>query len=344
MKKDIDDSHRRYMHRALQLAAKGSPWTSPNPMVGAVIVAPDGRIIGEGYHRKCGGPHAEVNAISSVDNQELLKDSTMYVTLEPCAHTGRTGPCARLIIEKKIPKVIVGCRDPFEKVDGKGIDMLLRSGVDVTVGVLEEECRKLNAVFFTAHTFHRPFVTLKWAQSADGYLDCDRSVSRGTPLKISTGLTSILMHRYRAMSDGIIVGSGTVLADNPTLDTRHWPGNSPRPIILDCRKRISGNFKIMEKNPLVIKDNMSIEDLLQYLYTQNFTSILVEGGAETLNGFIESGIWDLARIETSDIHLGKTGRVPAPRIMDIIPAKTIRIGKNTVNFIIKNKLVDVKNL
>lgn len=344
MKMDLEDIHGKYMRRALELSAKGFPWAFPNPMVGAVIVAPDGTIIGEGYHRKCGGPHAEVNAIASVDNPDLLKDSTMYVTLEPCAHTGRTGPCAQLIIDKQIPHVVVGCRDPFEKVDGKGIEMLLRAGVKVTVGVLEDECKRLNAVFFTAHTLHRPFVTLKWAQTADGFLDCDRTATRGAPLKISTQLSATLMHRFRAMSDGIIVGSGTVIADNPTLDTRFWPGNSPRPIILDCRQRIFGNFNIMDREPLIINDIMSVKEILQFLYSENFTSIMVEGGADTLNRFIESGIWDLARIETSDLRLGTTGRIPAPRIMDNLPGKTMTIGKNNVKFYIKNSLIDVKNL
>ncbi|MDE6653816.1 MAG: bifunctional diaminohydroxyphosphoribosylaminopyrimidine deaminase/5-amino-6-(5-phosphoribosylamino)uracil reductase RibD, partial [Muribaculaceae bacterium] len=187
------ENQEKYMRRALELAAKGFPWAFPNPMVGAVIVAPDGRIIGEGYHRKCGGPHAEVNAIASVRNKDMLEISTIYVTLEPCAHTGRTGPCARLLIEKKIPDVVVGCRDPFEQVNGRGIDMLLEAGVNVKVGVLEKECMNLNAVFFTAHTFKRPFVTLKWAQTADGFLDSVRTSIHESPLRISTSLTSTLM-------------------------------------------------------------------------------------------------------------------------------------------------------
>lgn len=332
------------MRRALELATKGFPWAFPNPMVGAVIVSPDGSIIGEGYHRKCGGPHAEVNAVSSVDNQNLLKDSTMYVTLEPCAHTGRTGPCARMIIDNKIPKVVVGCRDPFPKVDGKGLEMLLDAGVEVTTGVLEEECRQLNAVFFTAHTLRRPFVTLKWAQTTDGFLDSDRTYTDGVPLKISTKLTSAFVHRLRAFSDGILVGSGTIIADDPILDTRLWSGKSPRPIIMDSRKRITESFKIMNREPLVIHKDISVSELLDYLYDQGFISLLVEGGAETINRFIDSEIWDLARVEVSSFSIGANGRIPAPRIIENLTEKVEEIGGNTVKYYVKNTLIDVKNL
>lgn len=332
------------MRRALELATKGFPWAFPNPMVGAVIVSPDGSIIGEGYHRKCGGPHAEVNAVASVDNQNLLKSSTMYVTLEPCAHTGCTGPCARMIIDKKIPKVVVGCRDPFVKVNGKGIEMLLEAGVEVTTGVLEEECRQLNAVFFTAHTLHRPFVTLKWAQTTDGFLDSDRRHTGGAPLKISTKLTTALVHRLRAFSDGILVGSGTIIADDPILDTRLWSGKSPRPIIMDSRKRITESFKIMNREPLIVDKDISVAKLLDYLYNQGFISLLVEGGAETINRFIESGIWDLARVEVSNFSIGTNGRIHAPRIIENLPEKIVEIGGNTVKYYVKNPLIDVKNL
>lgn len=340
----MNENHTSYMQRALELASKGFPWAFPNPMVGAVIVAPDGQIIGEGFHRKCGGPHAEVNAIASVKDPVFLGDSKMYVTLEPCAHTGRTGPCARLIIEKGIPEVVVGCRDPFEKVNGKGIDMLLDAGVKVTVGVLEEECRRLNAVFFTAHTLHRPFVILKWAQTADGYLDRERASGSENPLKISTALTSAFMHRYRALCDGILVGSNTVISDNPMLDTRLWPGSSARPIILDSRHRVSQTFRIMQRDPLVIHDDMPVDELLNFLYQKGFTSIMVEGGADTLRRFIEAGIWDMARVETADIFIGGKGRAHAPSMSSYELAKTVRIGSNIVNYYIKNPLIDVKNL
>ncbi|MDE6693610.1 MAG: bifunctional diaminohydroxyphosphoribosylaminopyrimidine deaminase/5-amino-6-(5-phosphoribosylamino)uracil reductase RibD, partial [Muribaculaceae bacterium] len=312
--------------------------------VGAVIVAPDGRIIGEGFHRKCGGPHAEVNAIASVRNKDMLEVSTIYVTLEPCAHIGRTGPCARLLIEKKIPDVVVGCRDPFEQVNGRGIDMLLEAGVNVKVGVLEKECMNLNAVFFTAHTFKRPFVTLKWAQTADGFLDSVRTSTHESPLRISTSLTSTLMHRQRAINDGIFIGSNTVFSDNPMLDTRLWPGKSPKPIVADVRGRLSSSFNIMQRDPLIIRRRMSIEDLLHKLYQQNITSILVEGGAETLTGFLESGLWDLARVEIARWTLGDRGHVKAPEAFSQEPDKMVEIGSNIVKYYINNPLVDVKNL
>lgn len=344
MNMNPDEKQRKYMGRALQLARKGFPWTSPNPMVGAVIVSEDNLVIGEGYHRICGGPHAEVNAIATVKDEDMLRTSTMYVTLEPCAHTGRTGPCAKLIIDKGIQEIVIGCRDPFEKVDGRGIEMLLDAGIKVDVGVMENDCRRLNAVFFTAHTLHRPFVTLKWAQTADGFLDSDRSYTAGKPLKISSPLTSVLMHRLRAQYDGIIVGSGTVMSDNPMLDTRLWPGRSPHPIIMDRRGRISAPYKIMARDPMIIRDDINVSDLLQRLYSQGYTSILVEGGAEVLNTFIDSGIWDLARVEIGDIRIRQHGKVTAPSIGKVIPAKTETIGRNIVNFYINNPLIDVKNL
>ncbi|MDE6288774.1 MAG: bifunctional diaminohydroxyphosphoribosylaminopyrimidine deaminase/5-amino-6-(5-phosphoribosylamino)uracil reductase RibD, partial [Muribaculaceae bacterium] len=221
---------RKYMERALELAGHGRGYTSPNPMVGAVITAPDGRIIGEGYHRRCGEGHAEVNAIASVKDadRELLKQSTMYVTLEPCSHYGKTPPCAKLIIDTGIPRVVVGAADPFKEVAGRGIAMLRAAGVDVTEGVMAEESRSLNARFITAHEQQRPWVTLKWARSADGYLDSDRP--DGTPEKFSTALTSVIVHRTRSLHDAILAGSGTALADRPRLDCRLWPGRNPLPI------------------------------------------------------------------------------------------------------------------
>ncbi len=344
MSPDYMEIDQRYMRRALEIAAKGFPWAYPNPMVGAVITDGNGNIIGEGYHRKCGGTHAEVNAIASVRDSRLLKESTMYVTLEPCAHTGRTGPCARLIIEKEIPQVVVGCRDPFDKVNGRGIDLLREAGVKVIVGVLEEDCKKLNAMFFTAHTQHRPFVTLKWAQSGDGFIDSDRVSTDGLPLKISTPLSSVFMHRQRAICDGILVGSTTVIRDNPSLNTRLWPGKAPIPVILDARGRIGRGSKVMSSDPLIVDKDISIRDLLQNLYKQGFTSILVEGGTDTINRFIESGIWDLARIETSGFTLGKHGSVQAPTLLHRIPNKTLGIGPNIVKYYINNPLIDVKNL
>ena len=223
-KRMIDE---KYMRRALELARHGELDASPNPMVGAVIVAPDGRIIGEGWHRRHGEGHAEVNAVASVADPSMLRDATMYVTLEPCSHYGKTPPCASLIIEKGIPRVVVGCLDPFEKVSGRGVNMLREAGVEVVTGCMEAECVALNRKFMTAHRLRRPYITLKWAESADGYIDGH----------ISTPVTSMLVHKLRATHDAILVGSGTVLADRPRLDTRYFVGRSPLRVILDRRGR-----------------------------------------------------------------------------------------------------------
>ncbi|MCC8118655.1 MAG: bifunctional diaminohydroxyphosphoribosylaminopyrimidine deaminase/5-amino-6-(5-phosphoribosylamino)uracil reductase RibD [Bacteroidales bacterium] len=333
----------RYMRRALELAKKGFPNVSPNPMVGAVIVSADGRILGEGYHRKVGEAHAEVNAINSVVDREALADSTMYVTLEPCCHYGRTGPCADLIIATDIPRVVVGTRDPFDKVNGAGIERLMTAGVEVEVGILEKECRSLNAVFFTAHTLHRPFVMLKWAQSADGFLDVKRTPDQPAA-QISTPLTRMLTHRLRATVDAIMVGSGTVLADNPRLDCRLWPGTSPRPIILDRRRRVKGDYKVLGRDPMIITEDLTLPDLLLRLYDQGITSLLVEGGAQVLSWFLSERIWDLARVEIGPVAFGNQGGVVAPPIWGVEPIQIFDIEGQNVKYYSQNPLFDVKNL
>lgn len=303
----------RYMRRALQLAARGMGNTSPNPMVGAVIVAPDGRIIGEGYHRRCGEGHAEVNAVASVTAADLplLPESTMYVTLEPCSHYGKTPPCARLIIDRGIRRVVVGAADPFPEVSGRGIAMLREAGVEVTEGVLADESRRLNRRFMTAHSQGRPWVTLKWAQSADRYIDSDRP--DGRPERFSTPLTSMLTHRLRSLHDAILAGSGTVLADRPRLDTRLWPaGRTPQPVILDRRRRLGPADISTTATPLVLTGCADVADVLGELYRRGITSVLVEGGREVLQSFIDSGLWDAARVETSPEALGARGAVSAP--------------------------------
>lgn len=294
----------KYMRRALRLARNGESDASPNPMVGAVIVAPDGRIIGEGWHRRCGEGHAEVNAIASVADERLLKDATMYVTLEPCAHYGKTPPCAELIIRKGILRVVVGCADPFAKVAGKGIAMLREAGVELEVGMLEDECMSLNRKFMTAHREHRPFITLKWAESADGYIDG----------KISTPLTSMLVHRERALHDAILTGSGTVLSDNPSLDTRLYAGRSPIKVILDRRGRINpAEFRIGEgRETIVLRDYSSLQEAMNQLYERGISSLLVEGGAEVHKSFIDAGLWDEIRVERSPEKIA--GKVKAPNI------------------------------
>lgn len=288
-----------YMRRALELARHGALDASPNPMVGAVIVDPDGKIIGEGWHRRCGEGHAEVNAVASVSDESMLRDATMYVTLEPCAHYGKTPPCAELIIRKGIPRVVVGCVDPFAKVSGKGIGMLRDAGVEVMVGMLEGECRRLNEKFMTAHSEKRPYITLKWAESRDGFIDG----------RISTPLTSTEVHRERAIHDAILVGSGTWIADNPGLDTRLYAGHSPRRVVLDRRGRLTD----LPEDVIHIADSAPLSEIMHRLYSEyGITSLLVEGGAELLGSFIRDGLYDHIRVEKSnrDIH----GKVPAPRL------------------------------
>ena len=317
------------MRRALQLAANGRGFTSPNPMVGSVITL-DGKIIGEGWHRRCGGPHAEVNAVNSVADKELLRRSTMYVTLEPCSHYGKTPPCADMIVRMGIPRVVVGSLDPNEKVSGRGVKRLRDAGVEVVTGVLEDECRALNVKFMTAHTLRRPYVMLKWACSADGFLDCDRTPSDPAP-RFSTPLSLAMMHRLRSEFDAILVGSETVVRDNPSLTVRLMPGHSPRPVVLDRRCRIDRSF-MLGQNPETIflrgDTASSIPAMLDDLFSSGITSVMVEGGAAVIQSFLDSGLWDCARIEISPLILGSSGRAHLP-----IPSGTLStstLGPNTL--------------
>lgn len=323
----------RFMRRAIELAGHGLGNTSPNPMVGAVIVH-DGKIIGEGYHRRCGEGHAEVNAVASVKDRSLLKDSTIYVTLEPCSHYGKTPPCSKLIIDSGIPRVAVGSTDPNEKVSGRGINMLRDAGVEVVVGVLEKECKEINPVFMTAHTYHRPWVTLKWAQSRDGYIDCKRAAEE-SPAIFSTPVTKALTHRLRSLSDAILVGSGTVKADNPLLDVRHWHGRNPRPVIAgnppsECKLLTDRHDTIVVTG---IPSAESIEGYLTQLFSQGITSVLVEGGAKLLQSFIDSGLWDMARIETAPVSL--IDGVKAPKLPQL-PDQVLTIGNNHLYYFSNN--------
>lgn len=334
----------KYMQRALELAAHGRGATTPNPMVGAVIVAPDGRIIGEGYHRRCGEAHAEVNAIGSVSTADrpLLADATMYVTLEPCSHYGKTPPCAELIIRTGIPRVVVGATDPFASVSGRGIAMLREAGIEVDTGVMAEESRRLNARFMTAHEQQRPWITLKWAHSADEFIDSDRP--DGRPHRFSSTLTQTLTHRLRSLHDAILVGSGTVIADSPRLDCRLWPTiRQPRPVILDRRRRIGPDKISTATEPLIMTDGSDLRDIMSSLYSNGVTSVLVEGGAAVLQSFIDSGLWDVARVETSPERLGTHGTVHAP----ILTAQAVHsecFGGNRVDIFSNNGLFSVKNL
>lgn len=287
----------KYMRRCIQLAQNGISGASPNPMVGAVIVH-NNRIIGEGYHCKCGGPHAEVNAIRSVKHPELLPESTIYVSLEPCAHYGKTPPCADLIIEKRIPRVVIGCRDLFAKVNGLGIKKLQDAGCEVVVGVLEDECKALNSHFFCYHANKRPYIILKWAQSRDGFIAGEGRVTFSTPI------TRSLVHQIRAHSDAILIGGKTSITDNPSLTTRHWPGPNPLRIIIDTHGDLPQNLAIFnDEAETLLWSNWNLEELMADLHERKVQTLLVEGGSETHRHFIEAGLWDEIRVETSPITL-----------------------------------------
>lgn len=267
----IDDE--KFMLRCIQLAQNGQENAKPNPMVGAVIVH-NGRIIGEGYHVRCGEEHAEVNAFASVriHDEALLPESTIYVSLEPCSHYGKTPPCADLIIKKGVRRVVVGCIDEFAAVQGRGIQKLRDAGIEVVVGVLEEDCKKLNRRFFTYHRQKRPYIILKWAQTANGFID-----DHHHPIQISNAFTKMLSHKLRAEEDAILVGRVTEERDHPQLNVREWWGPNPKRLVVD------------HAHPLNIES----------LYAQHIQSMIVEGGAETLRSFLSQGLWDEIRVETN---------------------------------------------
>ncbi len=316
-----------YMRRCLQLAARGAGHVSPNPMVGAVVVC-NGRIIGEGYHRCCGEAHAEVNAINSVKDESLLSCSTLYVSLEPCSHYGKTPPCAELIIRKQIPRVVVGCLDPFEKVSGRGIRMLRSAGIEVVTGILEEECKDLNRFFMFAQIRKKPYVILKWAQSADGYIDRKRD-EREQAETFSSPVTTAFVHKLRSEVDAICVGTGTARLDNPSLNVRRWSGKNPLRIIFD-RQRILPEYLNLFTDGLPTRvlteadaedfgniqfwksgvKNPSLENWLKVLSEHGIQSLLVEGGASLLQSFIDDGCWNEARVEVSEKKIGNGVTAP----------------------------------
>lgn len=306
-------SDEQYMQRCLQLAALGKGRVAPNPMVGAVIVH-NGKIIGEGYHERFGEAHAEVNAVASVKNQALLADSTIYVSLEPCAHFGKTPPCADLLVAKKFKRVVVGTLDVNAAVFQKGIKRLEDAGIDVTVGVCEKECRELNRAFFTFHSQKRPYVLLKWAQTKRGFMDNSEGKT-GEVSWISAPETQVIVHQWRSEYQAILVGKNTVLQDNPSLTVRAVTGKNPIRILLDSYNEISSNVSIKDdqaetivlnlerteavKNVHYVKlNNMTPESILAALYDLNIQSVLIEGGAQTLQSFIDAQLWDEARVIT----------------------------------------------
>lgn len=339
----MDDS--RYMKRALELAELGKGQVSPNPMVGCVIVH-NQRIIGEGYHKKYGEAHAEVNAIQSVVDQSLLPESTAYVTLEPCAHQGKTPPCADLLIEKKIKRVVIASKDPFDQVNGKGIEKLKEAGIEISTGLLENEAEDLNVRFFTAIKKQRPYVILKWAQTSDGFIARENYDSKW----ISNASSRQLVHKWRTEEDAILVGKNTALHDNPSLTAREWDGKNPIRILLDSNLEVHTDAKLFDDNaPTLIFNSLKEErtkniewiktdlnnpwSVLRHLNERKIQSIIIEGGTQVLNSFINENCWDEARIFTSAQVFGKG--LEAPKIKGIDVHKTsiledqLTIYKNT---------------
>lgn len=323
----------KYMCRCFQLAKKGKGATKTNPLVGCVIVHDD-IIIGEGYHRKIGEAHAEVNAINSIKERSLLKESTLYVSLEPCSYYGKTPPCAELIIAKGIPQVVIAVTDPNPKVSGKGIKMLRDAGIDVEVGILEKEAKELNKIFFINQIEKRPYVILKWAQTKDGFIDTEREDSKSPSLKLSNNVTQSVVHKLRAQTMSIMVGTNTALKDNPSLTTRKWCGDNPVRVVIDRIGRLASTnnlfsddtktivftqletYPIKNKNITPIQLNFEIDinkQVLDKLLELNLSSVLIEGGAYLLTTFIEQELWDEAFVEVANVQIGKG--IEAPEIL-----------------------------
>jgi len=314
------------MKRCIELASKAMGSVSPNPMVGCVIVY-EGKIIGEGYHKNYGKAHAEVNAIASIKDKSLLQKSTLYVNLEPCAHFGKTPPCSNLIIEHKIPKVVIGCIDSFSEVAGKGVVKMENEGIEVIVGILEKESRALNKRFFTFHEKERPYIILKWAESQDGFIAPN---NQNEPFWMSSSESKELVHQWRAEEDAILVGRITAEKDNPSLTVRKVKGKNPTRIVIDKELKLSTDLnlfnsevktlifnsvksEIVDSNNFIkINFNNLTESILRELYKQKIQSVIIEGGSKTLQSFIDVNMWDEARIFTTNKEL--TDGVKAPTI------------------------------
>ena len=306
--------HEKYLKRCIELAKNGLGTTYPNPLVGSVIVY-ENQIIGEGWHKKAGEPHAEVNAINSVKDKSLLSNATIYVSLEPCSHFGKTPPCSDLIIENKIPNVVIGTVDPNEKVAGKGIQKLLLAGHNVTIGVLDEECLELNKRFFNFHQKKRPYIILKWAETTDGFI-APKHKDEQKPVWITNPYSRQLVHKWRTEEQAILVGTQTVLDDNPSLNVRDWEGNHPVKIILDRQNRLPEElavFNSTEKTIIFSQSKRSFknencltevinfngnlaQEICNSLFQNNIQSVIIEGGARTLQTFIDANLWDEARV------------------------------------------------
>ena len=332
--------HEFYIKRCIQLAKNGLGTTYPNPMVGSVVVY-NNEIIGEGWHRKSGESHAEVNAINSVKDKSLLSKSTIYVSLEPCSHFGKTPPCCDLIIKHKIPNVVVGSVDPNEKVSGTGIKRLQENGVNVTISVLEKECNELNKRFFTFHIKKRPYIILKWAESLDGFI-APLTKDKKEPVWISNEFSRQLVHKWRSEEQAILVGTNTVLEDNPKLDVRDWFGKNPIRIVLDKTGKISNDYfvkdektktiVITEQENLTFSENCIYENAIfdikltktiaDISYKYGIQSIVIEGGKQTLQSFIDDNLWNEARVFIGNIHL-KSGII-APVLNGNFQIKNIK--------------------
>lgn len=289
-----------YIQRALQIGKNGLGQTRPNPMVGSVIVV-NNRIIGEGYTSKYGGNHAEVNAINSVTDKSLLKQATIYVTLEPCSHYGKTPPCSDLIIHHQIPNIVIGCVDDNPEVAGKGIKKLLDAGRNVKVGVLETKCKAHHKRFFTFHNKKRPYIILKWAESVDGFI-APKNRDQLQPVWITNPISRQLVHKWRAEEQAILVGTNTVIMDNPSLTVRDWTGSHPTRVVLDKNNLLSNDYTIFntEAETLTFKEQ-SVTAICDYLFKNNINSVIIEGGSKTLQAFIDKNLWDEARIFKGDI-------------------------------------------
>ena len=333
--------HEKYISRCIQLAKNGLGTSFPNPMVGSVIVHGT-KIIGEGHTSPYGGPHAEVNAINSVKDKTLLNKATLYVTMEPCSHYGKTPPCADLIIEHQIPNVVIGLLDPHEKVAGKGIEKLKVAGCNVTLGVLEEACTEHHKRFLTAHTKKRPYIILKWAETADGFIapGQQKRLKHPEPYWISNPYSQQLVHQWRSQEQAILVGTNTVLEDNPKLNVRHWKGRDPIRIVLDRELKIGPQHHVMDGSVKTIvitaqipekpyhgiiyevidfKANLAAQ-ICAILYKHHIISVIIEGGARTLQNFIDSQLWDEARIFKGKNRFGEG--VKSPKIHGYLQSET----------------------
>ncbi len=327
--------HEHWMKECITLATKGLGYTSPNPLVGSVIVFNDKKI-GEGFHEIYGGPHAEVNAINSVMESSLFKEVTLYVNLEPCNHYGKTPPCSNLIIEKQIPRVVIGAADPYHEVNGSGIQKLKDAGIEVMTGILENECKELNKRFYKFNTVQKPYIILKWAQTADGFVGINTQ-EKGNALKITNSKTNQLVHVWRAQEQAIMVGKNTILMDNPQLNVRHVEGRQPIPVILANKNDIPTDYNIHQYDPQFIPHKINqLEQLYQFCLNKKIQSILVEGGPTTHAWMLQQNAWDEIRIITNTKMNIESG-IPAP-IVNRAPNETHWVDNDKVEIFYNKRL------